>query len=71
MTAAKHLPQPAPAITIHCETCGSEDVRRDASVEWNPELQTWEVVVVYDAADCEDCGGETNLIEKQIEGGAA
>lgn len=66
-----NFPSPAQPITIHCETCGSEDVRRDASVEWNSELQMWEVVVVYDAADCEDCGGETNLIEKPIVAGAA
>ena len=63
-------PFPPQPITIHCETCGSENVRRDASVEWNSELQTWEVVVVYDAADCEDCGGETTLIEKPIVAGA-
>lgn len=61
---------PAPPITIHCATCDSQDVRRDASVAWNSELQMWEVVVVYDTADCEDCGGETNLIEKPMAVGA-
>ena len=66
-----NVPCPPQQITIHCKTCGSENVRRDASVEWSTELQMWEVVVVYDAADCEDCGGETNLIEKPIAAGAS
>ncbi len=60
---------PAPPITIHCATCNSQDVRRDASVEWNTELQMWEIVTVYDNADCEDCGGETSLIEKTMTAG--
>ena len=53
-------------ITIHCATCGSDDVRRDASVAWNTELQMWEIVCVYDNADCEACEGETKLIEKEM-----
>lgn len=57
---------PTHPITIHCATCGSENVRRDASVEWNSELQMWEIVTVYDNADCEDCGVETSLIEKAV-----
>ncbi len=59
-------PPPSPDITIHCRTCGSDDVRRDASVEWNVELQTWEIVTVYDNADCEVCGSETTLVEREI-----
>ena len=57
---------PPPPITIHCAACCSEDVRRDASVAWNSELQMWEVVVVFDVADCHDCGGETHLVERPI-----
>ncbi len=53
-------------ISIHCATCGSDDVRRDASVTWDTELQMWEIVTVFDNADCEKCGGETSLIEKEI-----
>ena len=71
MTATKPVPSPPPAVTIHCAACGSQNVRRDASAEWNAELQMWEIVTVFDAADCEDCGTETSLIEKQIEGGAS
>lgn len=66
MTALRSTPKPDPAITIHCSTCGSEDVRRDASVAWNAELQTWEIVTVFDNADCEECGGETSLTEREI-----
>ena len=51
---------------FHCATCGSDDVRRDASVAWDTELQMWEIVTVFDNADCEACGGETSLIEKEI-----
>ena len=62
---------PAPPITINCATCGSENVRRDASAEWNAELQMWEIVTLYDNADCDECGSETNLVEMQLKGGAA
>lgn len=71
MPAAKHPPRPTPAVTIHCAICGSENVRRDASAEWNAELQMWEIIKVFDVADCEDCGTETSLTERQIVGGAA
>lgn len=54
-------------ITIHCTHCGSADVRRDASVAWNAEVQEWEIVAIFDAADCESCGGETNLIERPMQ----
>lgn len=67
MSAPLTTPKPDPAITIHCATCGSDDVRRDASAAWNVELQTWEIVTVFDNADCETCGGETSLIEKEIQ----
>ena len=40
-------------ISIHCATCGSDDVRCDASVAWDTELQMWEIVNVFDNADCE------------------
>ena len=46
-----------------CAKCGSEDVRRDADARWNVELQQWELCAVYDNATCEECGGETRLLE--------
>ena len=45
----------------YCTTCHSHDVRRDASVAWSEEAQGWEIVSVYDNADCEVCGGECDL----------
>lgn len=54
------------SITIHCATCGSDDVRRDASAAWNVETQEWEIVTVFDTADCETCCSETSLIEQGI-----
>jgi hypothetical protein len=58
------MPRPHPPITIHCATCGGQNIRRDASVAWDPELQMWEIVTIYDVADCDDCGGETSLVER-------
>lgn len=46
-----------------CATCGSEDVRRDADAAWNKNTQEWELCAVYDHATCEQCGGETRLVE--------
>lgn len=60
-------PCPPPPISIHCATCGSQNIRRDASVTWDTELQMWEVVTVFDVADCDDCGGETSLVEKTLD----
>ena len=48
-----------------CAVCGSEDVRRDADASWNAHAGQWEVSAIYDHATCEDCGGETRLIEER------
>ena len=55
-----------PKIKIRCKYCGSEYVKRDADAMWNVDTQEWELVSVYDNATCEDCGGETSLIEEEI-----
>ena len=44
-----------------CSYCGSNEVDRDACAAWNIETQQWEMVTVYDNADCEQCQGETSL----------
>ena len=54
-----------------CGTCGSANVRRDASVEWNVAQQCWQIVSIYDNADCEDCGGETTIKDEPIAGDEA
>ena len=44
-----------------CSHCGSDEVYRDACAAWNIETQQWELVTVYDNADCEQCQSETSL----------
>lgn len=58
-------------VTIHCTTCDSEDIRRDAYAAWNVENQEWEIVTLFDNADCETCGGETSLTERFLPAGNA
>jgi hypothetical protein len=53
-------------VKMVCRWCGSENVRRDADVAWDVDQQRWELVAVYDNADCEDCEGETSLLEKEV-----
>jgi hypothetical protein len=72
--AALKTSQPAPAQShapgckydYYCATCGSRNVRRNADVVWNIGSQCWEIVAIYDSADCEDCGGETSLKEVPV-----
>ena len=52
-------------IVYCCKYCQSENVRKDASVAWDIESQSWKIVTIYDNSDCEECGGETSLIEKE------
>ncbi|WP_298938015.1 hypothetical protein [uncultured Ruegeria sp.] len=46
-------------IEMRCTGCGSTDVRRDASAEWDPEVQDWVVVDTYDQSWCnsDKCDG--------------
>lgn len=54
---------PEPEIRMCCATCGGENVKRDAWAEWNVELQMWELGQFFDHAACDDCGGETRILE--------
>lgn len=47
-----------------CKTCGSHRVRRDADVMWDVNSQKWMLEGIYDNATCDDCGGETTLVER-------
>ena len=53
-------------VTKHCETCGGENVKANAYAEWNPELQTWELVAIFDNTDCHDCGGQCHLVDRKV-----
>lgn len=66
MNITNHIPQPDPSVTIHCATCDGQNIRADAYAEWNPELQMWELVTIFDSKDCEDCGGQCSTVEKEI-----
>lgn len=44
-----------------CGHCGSADVWTDANAEWNPDLQDWVLLNVFDNAYCEECSEETSL----------
>lgn len=41
--------------TWFCQNCGGHDVRHDATVQWNPETEDWDVLAVHDNAWCEPC----------------
>jgi len=66
MNTIATIPRSDAAKTIHCTQCDGQNIRADASAEWNPELQMWELVTVFDNTDCEDCGGECSTVEKEI-----
>lgn len=63
------MPNPAAAtqsVAITCSHCGGRNVRRDADAAWDEDDQAWTLVGVYDNATCEDCGGETSLVESPL-----
>ena len=49
-----------------CNACGSENVVRDAWAEWDTETQRWALATTFDAAFCEDCDGETRIVDKPL-----
>ena len=53
-------------ITIICRRCGSDDVLRDAYAVWSVEDQEWVLHDTYDHAYCNNCEGDTSLIEKEL-----
>jgi hypothetical protein len=46
-----------------CQTCRSEDVRRDAWAEWDPRTQQWELSATFDAVFCENCGNDKSSLD--------
>lgn len=53
-------------IRIVCKHCGSDDVRRDAWADWNPDTQQWELGEVFDYGHCNHCDDESSLVEIPI-----
>ena len=55
---------PTTAVQMHCNSCGSERVTRDAWAEWDVDTQSWLLATVYDYAYCHDCDEETRIEER-------
>lgn len=49
-----------PAVTPVCTRCGSGDLVRDASAEWDDPAQRWELGGVYDSTTCQSCSAESD-----------
>ena len=47
-----------------CRLCRSEEVWYDANASWDPENQCWELKNTFDAAYCDECDGETTIVDE-------
>ena len=52
-----------PKLRMVCETCGSDDVSRDAWSDWDVAAQAWVLRTVFDYAHCHACDAETRIEE--------
>ena len=46
-----------------CSHCLSSNVTQDALSRWSVEDQKWELSGELDNTDCDDCGGQTRLLD--------
>lgn len=53
-------------VTKVCKHCGSENVSHDGLLRWSIETQEWEVCSVFDNSNCDDCGAEDCVEDKEI-----
>jgi hypothetical protein len=53
-------------IAIVCGTCGSDNISRDAWADWSVKAQQWELGTVFDYGHCHKCGGESRLVEVEL-----
>lgn len=51
-------------VTYICGICGSDQVSRDAWVDWDTATQQWVLGAVFDYAHCHGCEGKTHLVER-------
>jgi len=54
-------------LRMKCRHCGSEEVFLDAYAEWDFDLQYWKLSNVYEEAWCNQCEGETKIVEEDEE----
>lgn len=59
----------APKVKLVCDKCGSTEISRDASAQWNEDTQDWELCGLQDNMTCETCGNDGNYIVKEVECG--
>lgn len=55
--------------TMRCADCGGSNVLLDAYAFWNDDTQDWEVAHSFDNAHCDDCDGETSIVECWLDTG--
>ena len=48
------------------KVCGSDDVSREASADWDTRNQRWVLRCAFDHAHCHKCDGETSIIEVEL-----
>jgi len=56
-------------VKITCSKCGSDDVRRDAWAEWDPEQQKWVLGEIFDEPYCTSCETNYRLVDTPLEAG--
>lgn len=60
-------PTTEPKIKMVCSNCGSENVTRDGLLKWSVPDQQWEASAELDNTQCDDCGSENCLEERNVE----
>jgi hypothetical protein len=51
----------------YCPHCSSRNIRKDALVNWNVSAQCWEIIEIYDDANCGDCGAtDVSAVEVRL-----
>lgn len=54
-------------IKMICLKCGSENVTRDGLLKWSVPDQVWEMSAELDNTQCDDCGAENCVEEKDVD----
>lgn len=47
-----------------CESCGSENVWKDANAQWSDARQEYELLDLFEPEYCNDCDAECTIIEE-------
>lgn len=53
-------------VAYVCNTCGGDDVSRDAWADWDVSEQQWVLRTAFDYAHCHRCDCETRLVEVEL-----